>query len=434
MRQCTLLPGFHFPKKKIYHRIAQYLQHNIKMEYTYKGQKDETVPIGVSILLIRPGVPSIRKGACSKCQNSLRWVHFVEDGKKVQNVKSISYWAFHRCILIETFTFPPSLNRLAGNAFSLCRSLLEVDLLNTSVSIINNRTFHKCVSLRAVTLPDGPPMLKICRFAFGCCYSLVTVRVPHHGCTLHIEDLAFSECNRLSNIWLPDDCEVEDQGFLSCAMLASCYVGDVLQGLKNRYLDRPAHQMCYLHSAQELEQQSAILVDGYMKLLDDFHMSPLHVFFSSCGLTKAATNVVMDSLFICQNPTEILRRRDCSKKYATEYLLADLITDSYKDILRVVFEKVCLFLDRSYPGGFVNKLRRAVRQFFRQETTEGFINSHASIYQWIQKIELTERMAILDMAITKGGLKRDLVILRNVSEMLGCKCSRWESHIVEIQP
>lgn len=66
----------------------------------------------------------------------------------------ILYGAFIDCSNLTTFKLPKSLVNLETSAFENCTSLHDIDLENTSITIINPNTFYNCQNLEASKLPN----------------------------------------------------------------------------------------------------------------------------------------------------------------------------------------------------------------------------------------------------------------------------------------
>ena len=121
--------------------------------------------------------------------------------------------AFVLCASLTGVTLPKSLRVLGESAFDRCRRLKRVDLTNTTLTAIEDYTFHGCISLEDVSL--SATVETIGKQAFHRCDSLSSV-ILHEGIKT-INELAFSGCNNLSIDTLP--CTVE---IIAAGALMSC--------------------------------------------------------------------------------------------------------------------------------------------------------------------------------------------------------------------
>ena len=133
-------------------------------------------------------VTSIGGGAFNGC-SSLTSVT-IGDG-----VTSIGDWAFYRCSSLMSITLPDSVTSIGEYAFRFCSSLTSVTI-GDGVTSIGDRAFSDCSSLTSIAIPDS--VTSIGDYAFYYCSSLISVSIGD-GVTF-IGDWAFEYCSGLTSI------------------------------------------------------------------------------------------------------------------------------------------------------------------------------------------------------------------------------------------
>lgn len=126
-----------------------------------------------------------------------------------EGITSIGSCAFYKCIYLSSAVIPEGVTTLGDSAFSACRSLKEIYIPST-VEKIGTRTFSWFVGLEKITVSENNPVFHsdgncIIETATktlltGCNTSVI----PTDGSVTAIGDDAFSGCNGLSSIVIPD--------------------------------------------------------------------------------------------------------------------------------------------------------------------------------------------------------------------------------------
>ena len=166
------------------------------------------------------------------------------------SVTSIGSSAFQNCISLTSITIPDSVTEIGEEMFYRCSALSGVTIPE-SVTRIGNRAFSYCVSLTAIMIPDS--VTSIGSDVFAGCTGLVKITIPFIGVTGEevaqtnigyffsseysnavpqslrevvvtggtvIADSAFSDCNGLTKIVLPDSVtSIGASAFYRCAKL-----------------------------------------------------------------------------------------------------------------------------------------------------------------------------------------------------------------------
>lgn len=126
-----------------------------------------------------------------------------------EGITSIGSCAFYKCIYLSSAVIPEGVTTLGDSAFSCCPSLKEIYIPST-VEKIGTRTFSWFVGLEKITVSENNPVFHsdgncIIETATktlltGCNTSVI----PTDGSVTAIGDNAFSGCNGLSSIVIPD--------------------------------------------------------------------------------------------------------------------------------------------------------------------------------------------------------------------------------------
>lgn len=126
-----------------------------------------------------------------------------------EGITSIGSCAFYKCVNLASAVIPEGVTTLGDSAFSACRSLKEIYIPST-VEKIGTRTFSWFVGLEKITVSENNPVFHsdgncIIETATktlltGCNTSVI----PTDGSVTAIGNNAFSGCNGLSSIVIPD--------------------------------------------------------------------------------------------------------------------------------------------------------------------------------------------------------------------------------------
>lgn len=126
-----------------------------------------------------------------------------------EGITSIGSCAFYKCVNLASAVIPEGVTTLGDSAFSCCPSLKEIYIPST-VEKIGTRTFSWFVGLEKITVSENNPVFHsdgncIIETATktlltGCNTSVI----PTDGSVTAIGDNAFSGCNGLSSIVIPD--------------------------------------------------------------------------------------------------------------------------------------------------------------------------------------------------------------------------------------
>lgn len=160
-----------------------------------------------------------------------------------EGITSIGSCAFYKCIYLSSAVIPEGVTTLGDSAFSACRSLKEIYIPST-VEKIGTRTFSWFVGLEKITVSENNPVFHsdgncIIETATktlltGCNTSVI----PTDGSVTAIGDNAFSGCNGLSSIVIPDCItSIGENPFVFCDNLSTVIFGEGTTTYYNRDLN-----------------------------------------------------------------------------------------------------------------------------------------------------------------------------------------------------
>ena len=163
--------------------------------------------------VIPSSVTSIGNNAFSGCRSLL-------DIVIPSSVTSIGDSAFYHCDSLSDIVIPSSVTSIGDSAFLLCRSLSKI-VIPSSVTSIGNNAFSGCGSLSDIVIPSS--VTSIGDGAFSDCFSLSYIAIP--SSVTSISDSAFESCSSLSDIIIPSSVtSIGDSAFYHCDSLSDIVI------------------------------------------------------------------------------------------------------------------------------------------------------------------------------------------------------------------
>ena len=163
--------------------------------------------------VIPSSVTSIGNNAFSGCRSLL-------DIVIPSSVTSIGDSAFYHCDSLSDIVIPSSVTSIGDSAFLLCRSLSKI-VIPSSVTSIGNNAFSGCGSLSDIVIPSS--VTSIGDGAFSDCVSLSYIAIP--SSVTSISDSAFESCSSLSDIIIPSSVtSIGDSAFYHCDSLSDIVI------------------------------------------------------------------------------------------------------------------------------------------------------------------------------------------------------------------
>lgn len=187
------------------------------------------------------------------------------------SVKTIGYYAFARCIHLESIEIPEGVTVIDAAAFSQCESLASVKFPN-SLTTIAESAFRNCTSLTSVEIPKGVTGITKNSYLetpfYGCSnLSKVIFHCPRIGDWFDnmssikeviigdevttIGSYAFDGWTGLTTVKIPNSVEtIEQRAFYGCTNLDTLIIGSGIKTLGTNILGddyevRPSHVYCY---------------------------------------------------------------------------------------------------------------------------------------------------------------------------------------------
>jgi serine/threonine protein kinase len=206
-------------------------------------------------------------------------------------VTSIGKWAFVGCTSLASIEIPKSVIALGERAFIRCTSLASIEIPD-GITSIGDYAFFECTSLQSIEIPDG--VTSIGDHAFQGCTSLASIEIPKSANA--IGESAFQGCTSLASIEIPKSVTaIGDHAFAGCWLLQR-YGGEdeVVSWLRNRFIDLPAHQVCYRSDVKAAKIKECLQeYPDSVERLDSLMISFFHVLLLNKSVTAEMAQVVL---------------------------------------------------------------------------------------------------------------------------------------------
>jgi hypothetical protein len=193
----------------------------------------------ITNITIPAGVESIGNYAFYGC--SLTNVTFGGSSQLV----SIGEFAFGSCLSLPAMSLPDGVVSVGANAFAFC-SLLQSLTFPSSVTSIGVGAFFKCSSLTGIVLPPG--LTTISNGLFQDCFELISVTIPP-GVAI-IGDDAFRTCIKLTGMTMPSSvATIGSNAFLGCSLLAEINFAGNAPGLGSNVFTSTAAGLTFYYTS-----------------------------------------------------------------------------------------------------------------------------------------------------------------------------------------
>ena len=293
------------------------------------------------------GLYNLMSDVSSSCELYFGGIKVEGDIIIPEGVTSIPDYAFIYQTGITSVTIPDSVTSIGEHAFQYCSSLTSVTIGN-GVTSIGNYAFYGCSSLTSVTIGNG--VTSIGNYAFYGCSSLTSVTIPDsvtsigtwsfRDCknllqtdngvsyvdkwvvdcdstvttaniwsnTVGIADSAFSYCDRLQSVTIPDSVtSIGVNAFYDCSRITRVdYLGDIsgwlnIEGLYNLMSDVSSSCELYIRG---------IKVEGNIVIPDGVTSIPGSAFRYQTGITSvtipdSVASIGNSAFYGCSSLTEV---------------------------------------------------------------------------------------------------------------------------------
>lgn len=253
--------------------------------------------------------------------NAFEGCSTLKDVGLPDGLKRIGAATFRSCTELRRMKIPATVTHIGTCAFAGCSSLASIDL-RASLNFVNG-WFHRCDSLKMVTLP--PYIHSIAPHAFYNCRSLVSLEIPD-GVT-SIWGGSFAECSLLRNIFIPSSVILLEAIFDGCTQLQEIFPGGNarIDALKNRFDGLPIHKICYFQSHHKMDLavrkvRHAITNNDTIKtdLQDTLGMTCMHILALSVKPNFRLWNELLEI-----SPKKTLEVADKWGSFPIDYLIAN---------------------------------------------------------------------------------------------------------------
>jgi len=194
---------------------------NTQTIYIYNGVGE--VPDDVSHVRVDPSVAIIPRCAF-QCRRNLEVVELPE------GLIRIGDYGFHRCISLKKITIPSTVEDIGESSFDHCEKL-EGIVLPEGLQRLGKWAFSNCRSLQRINIPLTVETIE--QAVFLLCASLSSVTFSEGLQEIGLE--AFSRCNSLVSVNLPSTLEViGEEAFEGCTRLNEVYMPDSIEIIRAR--------------------------------------------------------------------------------------------------------------------------------------------------------------------------------------------------------
>ena len=159
--------------------------------YEGGGQVSRELRKSLTRVRVGPQVKAIPNGAFFGCKE-------LVEMKLNEGLQTIGDYAFHRCTSLREVTLPSSVTELGDGAFFDCSGLIEMQF-NEGLEVIGEGAFQGCTALRSVTISSSVTELR--QWVFYGCSGLIELHLNEGLRT--IGQWAFEDCSALRSLTIP---------------------------------------------------------------------------------------------------------------------------------------------------------------------------------------------------------------------------------------
>ena len=157
------------------------------------------------------------------------------------SIRTIGKNAFNGCSNLTSIHILSYTESIGEGAFKNCTNLVSVTMASSGVRRIENYAFSNCKKLTDISLPSS--LQRIGEYAFSGCSSLSYIKMPSN--LSRIEAYAFKDCTSLtkalfshSSDWKAGNTSMNPSNFLGSSLFEEIFHGNFAQLLKGNYVSR----------------------------------------------------------------------------------------------------------------------------------------------------------------------------------------------------
>lgn len=155
-----------------------------------------------------------------------------------ETLKTIEQCAFKECENLKEIVFPDSLIKIGDGAFKYCEKLSNIKF-GKSLNYIGYNSFAYC-AISKIEFPDT--LIEITSGAFSYCSNLSNIKFGN--CLKSIGIFAFGNCSKLTEILIPQSCEIIDDDAFVETNIKRFYPANInLKICKNVFDGAPIDQL-----------------------------------------------------------------------------------------------------------------------------------------------------------------------------------------------
>ena len=277
---------------------------------------------------------------------------FLENLKEIKipdSVQSIGFGAFDGCINLTEITIPDSVEKIGDNPFIGCENLLNINIsannptlefvdnaliyksekrlvcylsaseeskyeISKEIKVIGDSAFSECENLKEITIPDS--VVYIGNYAFLKCENLKEISIPE-GLRL-IGKSTFYGCKNLTKINIPASVKfIDNSAFYLCENLTEINIPDGVQSIGDR-------AFIFCDKLTEVNVPDGTQAIGY------------RAFYACKNLTKinitASVKYIGEEAFdMCFMLTATVEKGSFAEKYCIENNIKYMYEDSLKN-------------------------------------------------------------------------------------------------------
>ena len=214
------------------------------------------------------------------------WYTGLRTVKMPDTITSIGSAAFQNCLYLLDITFSRQLTSIGNAAFQNCKSLKTI-LLPDEIITIPEKTFQYCTSLESVSLGNKVQGIEAMAFqscsnlksinfprsvsfvgsaAFDSCIKLTSATFPSDAISVMLGEFAFSSCESLETVEIPNVWSISKGAFKNCTHLKSVtFLGAFKYGIAESFVNCKDLSDVFCHDTSVPTATKTAFKDSYIE-------------------------------------------------------------------------------------------------------------------------------------------------------------------------